>query len=360
MIYNKNKVKLRGRGTDINPPNRFERLYVEETEDMYDERDYEPDTERKIETVFYKDYSKSAITKNNSPDIPFEYSFNPYRGCEHGCVYCYARPTHEYLGFSSGIDFESKIMVKEIGPELLRKTFEKKSYVSKFIMFSGDTDCYQPIERKLEITRKALQVCLEYRNPVSILTKNSLILRDLDILSEMAKMDLVTTSLSITSLNKKLASRMEPRTATPERKLEAIEKLSKAGIPVGVNVAPIIPGLNDEEIPEILSQSAKRGAASATYILLRLPYSIKDMFINWLEREFPDRKEKILNKIREMRGGKLNVSDFGKRFKGQGKQANAIRELFYISCRKFHLNERDFELNTTHFKRPSGKQIELF
>jgi DNA repair photolyase len=360
MIYNKNKAKLRGRGTDINPPNRFERLHVEETEDMYDERDYEHDAERKVETIFFKDHSKSAIAKNDSPDIPFEYSFNPYRGCEHGCIYCYARPTHEFLGFSSGIDFESKIMVKENGPELLRKTFEKKNYLPKYIMFSGDTDCYQPIERKLEITRKALQICLEYRNPVSILTKNSLILRDLGILSEMAKMNLVTASLSITSLDKRISSKMEPRTATPERKLQTIEKLSEAGIPVGVNVAPIIPGLTDGEIPEILKQSAKSGAAHASYILIRLPYSIKELFINWLEREFPDRKEKILNKIMEMRGGKLNVPDFKKRFKGQGKQANAIRELFYISCRKYHLNERDFELNTTQFKRTSGKQIELF
>lgn len=356
----KNKAKLRGRGTDINPPNRFERLHIEETVDLYDERVYEPGTERKIETVFYKDHSKSAIAKNNSPDIPFDYSFNPYRGCEHGCVYCYARPTHEYLGFSSGTDFETKIMVKENGPKLLKKEFEKKSYVPKLIIISGDTDPYQPIERKLQITREALKVCLEYRNPVAVITKNSLILRDIDILSEMAKLNLVSTTLSITSLNKELASKMEPRTATPERKLQAIEKLSQVGIPVNVNVAPIIPGLNDEEIPEVLNQSAQRGAISAAFILLRLPYSIKDLFINWLEREFPDRKEKILNKIREMRGGKLNVSDFGKRFKSQGEQASAIKELFYMSCRKYHLNERDFDLTTAHFKRPSGKQMELF
>ena len=354
------KTKIRGRGTDINPRNRFEKLHIEETEDLYDERNYDPDTVRKIETVFYKDHSKTVIAKNDSPDIPFEYSFNPYRGCEHGCVYCYARPTHEFLGFSSGIDFESKIMVKENSADLLRKTFEKKNYVPKFIMFSGDTDCYQPIERKLEITRKALQVCLEYRNPVSILTKNSLILRDLDIISEMAKFNLVTTSLSITTLNKKLASKMEPRTSAPAKRLDTIEKLSEAGIPVGVNVAPIIPGLNDGEIPEILKQSAKRGATYAFYILLRLPYSIKDLFINWLEREFPDRKEKVLNKIKEIRGGKLNNSDFGKRFKGQGEQANAIRELFNISCRRYNLNERHFNLTTTHFKRPLGNQIELF
>ena len=356
----KNKAKLRGRGTNINPPNRFEKLHIEETEDLYDERDYEPGTDRKIETVFYKDHSKSAIAKNNSPDIPFDYSFNPYRGCEHGCVYCYARPTHEYLGFSLGTDFETKIMVKENGPMLLKKEFEKKSYEPKLIIISGDTDPYQPIERKLKITREALKVCLEYRNPVGVITKNSLIIRDIDILSEMAKLDLVSATISITTLNKELASIMEPRTATPERKLQAIEKLSEAGIPVNVNLAPIIPGLNDEEIPEILKQASQRGAISAAYILLRLPYSIKDLFINWLEREFPDRKEKILNKIREMRGGKLNVSDFGKRFKSQGEQASAIKELFYISCSKYHLNERDFDLTTAQFKRPSGKQMELF
>ncbi len=354
------KTKLRGRGTDINPPNRFEKLHIEETEDLYDERDYEPATERKIGTVFYKDYSKSAIAKNNSPDIPFDYSFNPYRGCEHGCVYCYARPTHEYLGFSSGTDFETKIMVKENGPKLLKKEFEKKSYEPKLIIISGDTDPYQPIERKLKITREALKVCLEYRNPVAIITKNSLILRDIDILSEMAKLNLVLTTLSITTLNKELASKLEPRTATPERKLQAIEKLSEAGIPVNVNVAPVIPGLNDEEIPEILKRSAQKGAISAAYILLRLPYSIKDLFSNWLEREFPDRKEKILNKIREMRGGKLNVSEFGKRFKGQGKQANAIRELFYISCRKYGLNRKKIEITAENFTRHEATQLELF
>ena len=355
-----NKNKLRGRGTDINPPNRFEKLHIEETEDLYDERDYEPGAERKIGTVFYKDYSKSAIAKNNSPDIPFDYSFNPYRGCEHGCVYCYARPTHEYLGFSSGIDFETKIMVKENGPKLLKKEFEKKSYIPKLIIISGDTDPYQPIERKLKITREALKVCLEYRNPVAIITKNSLILRDIDILSEMSKLNLVLTTLSITTLNKELASKLEPRTATPERKLQAIEKLSEAGIPVNVNVAPIIPGLNDEEIPEILKHSAQRGAISAAYILLRLPYSIKDLFSNWLEREFPDRKEKILNKIKEMRDGKLNISEFGKRFKAKGEQANAIRELFYISCRKYGLNRREIEITAENFKRHETVQLELF
>ena len=222
-----NKPKYRGRGTDLNPPNRFERLHVDYTEDNFEYSDEWEDDERKLDTIFYKDDSRTVIAKNDSPDIDFDYSFNPYRGCEHGCIYCYARQTHEYLGFSSGIDFETKIMVKENSASLLKKEFKKKSYKPKFIVFSGDTDCYQPIERKLGITRKALEVCLEHRNPVSIITKNSLVLRDLDILREMSKLKIVSVTLSITTLNKELASKMEPRTATPERRLMAIEKLSE-------------------------------------------------------------------------------------------------------------------------------------
>lgn len=355
-----NKVKLRGRGASINPPNRFEKLHIEETEDLYDERLHENEEEIKLGTIFYKDHSKTVIAKNNSEDIFFDNSFNPYRGCEHGCVYCYARPTHEFLGFSSGIDFETKIMVKENGPDLLRKEFEKKSYVPKLLMISGDTDPYQPIERKLQITRRALEVCLEYRNPVSIITKNSMITRDIDILGELAKLNLTSTMISITTLDKELVSKMEPRTATPLKRLETIEKLAEAGIPVGVNIAPIIPGLNDNEIPEILKQASNRGAEYAAYILLRLPFSIKELFTTWLEREFPDRKEKVLNKIMEMRGGKLNESRFGKRFKGQGEQADTIRDLFYISCKKLHLNEREINLNTSLFRRSGGNQFELF
>lgn len=355
-----NKAKYRGRGTGLNPPNRFEKLHIEETEDINSDMEYAEETGRKIETVFYKDYSKSVIAKNSSPDIYFDYSFNPYRGCEHGCIYCYARPTHEFLGFSSGIDFESKIMVKENAPELLRNTFEKKSYEPKLIMFSGDTDCYQPVERKLRITRRALEVCLEYRNPVAVITKNSLVLRDIDILRQMAELDLITVTLSITTLNRELALKMEPRTSTPERRLIAIEKLADNDIPAGVNIAPIIPGLNDEEIPEILKQASAHGALHAGFTLLRLPYSIKDLFIDWLEREFPNRKEKILNKIREMRGGKLNEPEFGKRFSGEGEQAETIRNLFHLSCRKYGLNKEQLKLTTGHFKRRSSVQMEMF
>ena len=355
-----NKPKYRGRGTGLNPPNRFERLYIDENDDSVEYRDDWEEDERKIKTIFYKDDSRTIIAKNNSPDVFFDYSFNPYRGCEHGCVYCYARPTHEYLGFSSGIDFETKIMIKENAHELLRKELEKKNYKPKLIMFSGDTDCYQPIERKLKITRQALEVCLEYRNPVALITKNSLVLRDLDILREMAELKIVTVTLSMTTLNKELASKMEPRTSTPERRLMTIEKLAENEIPVGVNVAPIIPGLNDEEIPGILKQSAAHGAIYAGYTLLRLPYSIKELFINWLEREFPDRKEKILNKIKEMRRGKLNESEFGKRFRGEGEQVDTIKKLFRLSCSKYGLNKRVTGLTTSHFRHRSGMQLEMF
>jgi DNA repair photolyase len=355
-----NKSKYRGRGTDLNPPNRFERLYVDENEDNFEYRDEWENDERKLDTIFYKDDSRTVIAKNDSPDIDFDYSFNPYRGCEHGCIYCYARQTHEYLGFSSGIDFETKIMVKENSASLLRKEFERKSYKPKLIVFSGDTDCYQPIERKLGITRKALEVCLEYRNPVAIITKNSLLLRDLDILYEMSKLKIVSVTLSITSLNKELASKMEPRTATPERRLATIVKLAEKEIPVGVNLAPIIPGLNDEEIPNILKLSAEHGATNAGYIMLRLPFSNKKLFTNWLEQKFPDRKEKILNKIREMRGGKLNESAFGIRFTVKGEQADAIKKLFHLSCSKYGLNKEETELTTAHFKSRSNVQLEMF
>jgi len=355
-----NNEKLKGRGAQLNPPNRFDKLHIEELEEDK-EYDYsEAGEPRKISTNFYKDYSKSVISKNDSYDLDFNYSFNPYRGCEHGCVYCYARPTHEYLGFSSGIDFETKIIVKEDAAEILEHEFKKKSYKPEIIMFSGNTDCYQPIERKLKITRKALQVCLEYRNPVSIVTKNSLIERDIDILEKMASMNLVTVLMSITTLDKKITSSMEPRTSTPERKLHTIEELSKHNIPCGVNLAPIIPGLNDEEIPVILKEVSKRGGVLARHSMIRLPYSVKEIFIEYVKKEFPDRSSKILNKIREIHGGKLNENEFGKRFRGEGKLADTINDLFDLTCKKFHLNEKRTDLNVNLFRKDKNKQYEIF
>jgi DNA repair photolyase len=352
--------KFKGRGAQSNPKNRFEKLSIDAENPEFNIPVDEEPAKIQPQTVFYKDESKSVISKNDSPDINFDYSFNPYRGCEHGCIYCYARPTHEFLGFSSGIDFESKIMVKENAPQLLEAEFKKKSYKPDLIEFCGNTDCYQPIERKLGITRKALQVCSEYRNPVSIITKNSLVLRDIDILKDMAALNLVSVMLSITTLDKDLANKMEPRTSIPERRLMVIEELAKNNIPVGVNVAPVIPGLNDKEILEILKRASGCGALFAGYILIRLPHSVKDLFSDWLMREMPDRANKILNQIKAMHGGKLNESEFGKRFRGEGKTAQAINNLFRLSCKRYNLNKERINLTNSLFRRTSGDQLELF
>jgi DNA repair photolyase len=353
--------KIKGRGAQFNPKNRFERLYIENfKDDEIDGSFSEEDIKRKIQTQYFKDNSRSVIAVNDSPDIDFDYSFNPYRGCEHGCIYCYARPSHEFLGFSSGLDFETKIMVKENAAELLEEEFKKKNYKPDIIIFSGNTDCYQPVESKLKITRNALKVCLKYRNPVGLITKNSLVQRDIDVLKDMSEHNLISVTISITSLNKSLISKMEPRTSVPIKRLETIEKLSENNIPVGVNLAPIIPGLNDEEIPAILEEASRRGAQYAGCIILRLPYSVKDLFVQWLFDEFPERANKIINRIKDIRGGKLNHSEFGQRFKGEGEFAETIKNLFEISCKKYGLNKRKFDLSVANFKRSSSNQLEMF
>ncbi|MCL5030648.1 MAG: PA0069 family radical SAM protein [Bacteroidetes bacterium] len=355
-----NAQKIRGRAAQSNPKNRFERMYIDKSNPEFESYFAEDNGELQIKTEYFKDDSKSVISTNDSYDIFFDYSFNPYRGCEHGCIYCYARPTHEFLGFSSGTDFETKIMVKENAPRLLEEHFNNKNYVPDLIMFSGNTDCYQPVERKLKITRSALKICLKYKNPVSIITKNSLILRDVDILQELARLNLVSVVISITSLDKELLSKMEPRTSTPERRLKTIEEIAQNNIPVGVNVAPVIPGLNDHEIPEILNESSNSGAKFANYIILRLPLSVKELFIDWLQHEFPDRSAKILNRIRDIRGGKLNESEFGKRFKGEGELAEAIHDLFDLSCKKYGLNQTRIKLRTDLFHKKKDNQLKLF
>jgi DNA repair photolyase len=352
--------KFKGRGAQTNPKNRFERLSVDFTNPEYDldiDAEY---FEIQPGTVFFQDESKSVISTNDSEDLYFNYSFNPYRGCEHGCIYCYARPSHEFLGFSSGLDFETKIMIKEKAPKLLEKQFNDSSYKPDVILFCGNTDCYQPVERKLGITRRALQVCLDYRNPVSVITKNALILRDIDILNEMAGLNLVSVMLSVATLDKELANKLEPRTSIPERRLRVVEELAKNNIPVGVNLAPVIPGLTDKEIPSILKKAEECGASFAGYILIRLPYSVKDLFAEWLKRELPDRANKVLNTIKSMHNGKLNESEFGKRFTGEGELAETIHELFRLSCKKFKLNKERISLTTGLFRRNSGDQLELF
>ncbi|MBI4546676.1 MAG: PA0069 family radical SAM protein [Ignavibacteriae bacterium] len=347
---------IKGRGAAFNPPNRFEKLHLEPLEIELDDEE----EARRIPTIFYKDTSKSILAKNNSPDIPFTYSINPYRGCEHGCIYCYARPSHEYLGFSAGIDFETKIMVKEDAPKLLEETFQKKSWQPQMVCFSGDTDCYQPVERKLQITRHCLEVFLKYRNPVGIITKNALITRDLDILKELAALNLVITTISITSFDDELIRKMEPRTSAPYKRLETIETLATHGIPVGVNTAPIIPGLNDKEMPTILKEAAARGAKFAGYVMLRLPGAVEQLFLDWLQRELPDRASKIINRIKEVRGGKLNDPRWGSRFRGEGEIAQTIRDLFHLSCEKYGLNKEEFKFSVEHFRHEPEGQLELF
>jgi DNA repair photolyase len=350
---------IKGRGASFNPPNRFERLYVEPFEDRWDD-------DRRVETEFLIDTSRSILAKNDSPDLEFTYSINPYRGCEHGCVYCYARPSHEYLGFSAGIDFESKILVKREAPKLLEETFKKTSWQPQVVAFSGDTDPYQRVERKLQLTRRCLEVFLKYGNPVQIVTKNFLITRDLDILRRLSSLNLVHVLISITSLDPELIRVMEPRTSPPVKRLEAMEVLASNKVPVGVNAAPIIPGLNDEEMPSILREVAGRGAASAAYTLVRLPGPVKQIFLDWLRRELPERESKIIHRLREARGGKLNDSRFGSRMLGEGKVAESIEDLFRLTCRKYHLNKRTIALSTEHFLRTPGtltspeQQLEIF
>lgn len=351
--------KLRGRGASFNPQNRFEKLSVEDFpfDDWSD-----PDEQglKNLSTEYFIDNSKTVIAKNDSYDLGFDYSFNPYRGCEHGCIYCYARPSHEFLGFSSGIDFETKIMVKTDAAKLLEEEFKKKNYKPDVILFSGNTDCYQPIEKKLGITREVLKVCLKYGNPVSIITKNAMIQRDIDILKEMAGLKLVSVTMSVTTLDRELARKMEPRTSSPEMRLKTIEAFAKNNIPVGINLAPIIPGLNDKEIPEILKVASQRGATHAGYIMLRLPYAVKDLFIEWLKREYPLKASKVISSIKSIRGGKLNSSEWGIRFKGEGQIADAIANLFKLSCKKYSMNKRKFHISTEHFKKPLLRQLELF
>jgi DNA repair photolyase len=300
-----------------------------------------------------------VLTRNDSPDIPFTIGLNPYRGCEHGCAYCYARPYHEYLGFSSGLDFETKIMVKRRAPELLRAELTSPRWTPQGVAMSGVTDCYQPAERHFRLTRQCLEVFAELRSPVSIVTKNFLVTRDRDLLAELARHDATCVYLSITSLDADLAGKLEPRAARPEHRLRAIRLLAEAGIPVGVMTAPVIPGLNDHELPAILDAAAQAGAKRAGYVVLRLPHAVKGIFSSWLETYFPARLERVLSRVRDLRGGQLNVSDWGKRMRGEGIFAEQIHDLFHTAARRAGLNRQPFELSTAYFRRPS-QQLNLF
>lgn len=342
---------LRGRGTAENPTNRFEQFHYEHGD--YVQHIPGEEEEAKTLTKFYIDPSKTILTQNDSPDVGFEFSVNPYRGCEHGCIYCFARPTHEYLGLSAGLDFETKILIKKNAPELLREKLSSKSWKGDLINLSGITDCYQPIERKMKLTRGIVGVLSEFKNPFSIITKNALVTRDIDLIAPMAEMNAAMVMMSMTTLDPKLAEKMEPRTSHPESRLRAVEKLREAGIPVGVMVAPIIPGLNDHEMPAILKAVASAGAIAAGYVPLRLPFVLDELFQSWLMDHFPDRKEKVLNRIREIRGGKLNDSQFGSRMRGEGIYAEQIRSMFHLYCKKEGLNSKRINLSSEHFKKPS-------
>jgi len=351
-----NKKSHTGRASGLNPANRFETVHIEPDEYLTGEEE----KERKIPTQFLLDNSKSILAKNESPDLPFRYSINPYRGCEHGCIYCYARPSHEYLGFSSGLDFESRIMVKKNAAELLQKQFSSRSWQPQVVCLSGNTDCYQPVERSLNITRNLLTVFRDFRNPVSVITKNHLVTRDIDILKELAERNLTAVMVSITSLDGELSKQMEPRTSAPHRRLEAIELLSKNNIPVGVNIAPVIPGLNDEEIPIILKSAKDAGALFAGYIMLRLPYQVKDLFTDWLQHTYPLKSNKVINRIKQVRDGEMSCSMFGQRLIGTGTIAKNIEQLFKTSATRLELNTAKLELDTTQFKRSSNNQLDIF
>lgn len=339
----------RGRGAQGNPLSRFEHLEVvsEEASPV------------KVATQYLRDDSRTIVARNESPDVPFSVSINPYRGCEHGCTYCYARTYHEYLGFSAGLDFETRILVKDKAPQLLRSELDSPGWQPQVLGMSGITDPYQPIERQLRLTRGCLEVLAEYRNPVALITKNALVKRDLDFLSELAHHQAVGVALSITSLDADLTGRMEPRTSHPRDRLAALERLSANGIPCGVSIAPVIPGLTDHEIPQILKAAAEHGATWANWLLLRLPGAVEGIFTSWLEQTFPRRTGKVLNRVRHLRKGALSDSRFGRRMRGEGIFADQIRALFASTCQRHDLATTGPQLSTAAFRRPGGHQLNL-
>lgn len=348
---------IQGRGAQINTYNKFRKTeYVTEHIEMLDE----PLLSSTKTKVFYE-YPANIVNKVDSPDVGMMYSANPYQGCEHGCIYCYARNSHQYWGYSAGLDFESKIIVKPEAPKLVEQTLRKRSWKPAVISLSGNTDCYQPLERKYRLTRQILEVLLRFRNPVGIITKNALILRDLDILKELASLKLVHVMVSITSLEEDLRLLLEPRTATAKQRLKVIEQLTLNGIPAGVMTAPIIPGLNSMEIPAIIKAASDAGAVNAGYTMVRLNGAIGDIFTDWINKAMPDRAEKVLNQIREVHGGTLNDSRWGTRMKGEGNIASIVKQMFSQSVKKHLAGRSSYEYDYSLFKVPSeGGQLDLF
>lgn len=350
------KTLIRGRGAQYNTPNRFltHRYGTFHTEGIDEPRE----VDHRTQLLF--DRPKTIVNHVDSPDIGPAYSMNPYQGCEHGCIYCYARNSHEFWGYSAGTDFEQKIIVKENAPELLEKFFQNFRGQVKPVMLSGNTDCYQPAERRLGITRKLLQLFLKHRYPVSIITKNSLILRDLDVIEALNRHHLVRVNISITSMDEGLRRKLEPRTATCTRRLEVVRALSEKGIPVNVMAAPVIPGLNDHELPEILKQAAQHGAASAAYTMVRLNGSIQYIFEDWIRTALPEKADKVLNQIREVHGGKLTDSRWATRMRGEGKMAEHVRRLFEVARRQYFGDREPQPLNCSLFRNLKNGQFGLF
>jgi DNA repair photolyase len=344
------ELPLRGRGAADNPPNRFERLHYECGGDDLEDRPA-PGTQ------FFKDLSRTIITQNDSPDVGFDTSINPYRGCEHGCIYCYARPTHEFLGMSAGLDFETKILVKEDAPALLRRELSSRRWQPRTIALAGVTDPYQPVERRLGLTRRCLEVLAEFRNPVGVVTKNHLVTRDLDLLAELARHEAAAVFVSVTTLDAELARVMEPRASAPQARLAAIEEVSQAGVPAGVMVAPVIPGLTDHEMPAIIETAVRAGAACAGYVPLRLPLAVGPLFEEWMGRHYPEKMDKVLGRIRGMRGGKLNDARFGSRMRGEGAVAEMIHDVFELACRRAGIARPWRVLSTKAFRRPGEESL---
>lgn len=347
---------LKGRGAQLITANPYNRL-------SYDNQSFEgidEPMEVQKETQVFFEHAKKIINKVTSPDIPLEYSMNPYQGCEHGCIYCYARNTHHYWGYSAGLDFESKIIVKKNAAQLLEKEISAKGWKAAPIMFSGNTDCYQPLERQYEITRSCLQIFLKYKHPVGIITKNSMVLRDLDILQELAALDLVHVFISITTLDNELRSAMEPRTATSEKRLQVIKTLAGHKIPVGVMAAPIIPGMNNHELPAILQAAADNGAGACGYSLVRLNGPIEDLFKDWIRLHYADRSDKVLNQIKECHEGKLGDSRVGARMRGSGTLADSIRQLYQMAKRKYFQGKQLPAYNLLAYNKNAGGQLSLF
>jgi len=361
---------IHGRGALENPVGRFEKLTLGLDEEcVQNQHDLNLDEfatediriEKRLPTQIFRDPARRIISTNDSPDLCMDTTLNPYRGCEHGCIYCYARPTHEYLGLSAGLDFETKIFAKTDASELLKQKLSAKSWQPRMLMLSGVTDPYQPIERQMKITRGCLEVLLAFRNPAGIITKNQLVTRDMDIFMQMAERNLIMVNLSITTIDKKIARLMEPRASQPKLRLHAVEQLAKAGVPVGIMIGPVVPGLTDHEIPNILEAAANAGARNAGYTMVRLPYGVKDLFQTWVTEHFPDRAQKILNRIRSMRDGKLNDPNFNTRMRGEGFFAEQIAQIFKKYKKIYGLDRGWPPLSTAHFCRNAmSGQLELF